>query len=763
MRLFGLLLVTTVMILVSAAGLGGQGAAADSSDFGIIGTTGTEQTLEALYALKRIEEASRTGGFTVYYVSTKEGGDYPEGDDANPGTAAQPWRTLDRVDDFLDNDGDGRCGVEIVFDGGETWTGADLGSGLDKMLPTCTGDPDEPAIYLRSSDPDSQVTFDCTDATPALAGLIQTTSTTADGGWVVVEGIHVRDCPADNFDTAGDYAKMVVVNSGGKDMYGSGNQVFTAHNDSALIGLNVYGNSLKTGSGSPIPISSAGTSKTIIISDEAFYVDDDGTGEGGAVIGTGSPMVVIGPDLYATENTTGDVNLLTLDAPANQTCNVTLARVEGYDWPGGAAIRLKASNPNATVNFNVYQSTFVSGSHGIRHRLTDDSSTINFTGRCLLFDELSSFTHEERNGLENVSFDIQDSIYDDDDVTDSWRIDPNSYETYDDPVDGVYAAVSDEWPDFFTNSYDSGGAGDGVQWDGDGDLATPGDTRSNHACHPNNECWGACDLEYTIPLPISIPAFVLGAEVTEFRLNGQDGDIGGRGGSFQCDDGVDNDGDGFVDLADPGCGDADDDSERDAGLPCDDGVDNDGDGFVDLADPGCTDVGDESEKDAGLVCDDGVDNDGDGLIDAAEDPGCADASDASETDETGAFPCDDGVDNDADTLADYPADPGCENPHSGVENPECQDGQNNDPAQDPNPGLIDFDGGQSIHGECTGEPGGCPPLVSDPEGDGLANPDPQCVGKPWQDREKAVSCGLGAELAMLLPPLMWLWRRRSLH
>ncbi|GAG23402.1 unnamed protein product, partial [marine sediment metagenome] len=259
------------------------------------------------------------------------------------------------------------------------------------MLPTCTGDPDEPAIYLRSSDPESQATFDCTGATPNTSGLFQTTNGVADGGWVVVEGIHVQDCRADNFDTAGDYTKMIVVNSGGKDMYGSGNQVFTAHNDSSLIGLNVYGNSLNTGSGDATPVVSAGTSKTIIISDKAFYVDDDGTGEGGGVIGTGCLMVVIGPDVYATRDTTGEVSLFHVVAPANQTCNVTVARVEGYDWPDGPAFYLKASNANAIVNYSVYQSTFASGKYGIRNREVDSTSRVNFVGRCLLFDELSGF------------------------------------------------------------------------------------------------------------------------------------------------------------------------------------------------------------------------------------------------------------------------------------------------------------------------------------------------------------------------------------
>ena len=122
-----------------------------------------------------------------------------------------------------------------------------------------------------------------------------------------------------------------------------------------------------------------------------------------------------------------------------------------------------------------------------------------------------------------------------------------------------------------------------------------------------------------------------------------------------CDDGMDNDADGLVDTADPGChsdGNAsngatyvrslDDESATVSGPPalpqCMNGTDDDGDGLADSADPGChTDgdatnmgsyvTGDSSEGDplppenTLQLCSDGVDNDGDEAIDLA-DSGC---------------------------------------------------------------------------------------------------------------------------------------------
>ena len=71
------------------------------------------------------------------------------------------------------------------------------------------------------------------------------------------------------------------------------------------------------------------------------------------------------------------------------------------------------------------------------------------------------------------------------------------------------------------------------------------------------------------------------------------------------------------------------DSFNEKSCQCIDGLDNDGDGLVDMDDPGCLSSGDRDEYNAPPQCDDGIDNDGDGVVDM-EDPDCECATDNSE-------------------------------------------------------------------------------------------------------------------------------------
>lgn len=175
-----------------------------------------------------------------------------------------------------------------------------------------------------------------------------------------------------------------------------------------------------------------------------------------------------------------------------------------------------------------------------------------------------------------------------------------------------------------------------------------------------------------------------------------------------CSNGVDDDGDGRVDLADRGCRDAADDDESDeVPLPgCDDGEDNDGDGRVDLEDSDCTSSADPREEgvDALTACFNGLDDDGDGWVDFPFDPGCSAAGD---DDEAGAGACANGVDDDGDGLADWPVDPGCQgagdvDEADPVYAPGCADGVDGD-----EDGAVDGDDPGCMGAGSSGEAGPC--------------------------------------------------------
>lgn len=118
--------------------------------------------------------------------------------------------------------------------------------------------------------------------------------------------------------------------------------------------------------------------------------------------------------------------------------------------------------------------------------------------------------------------------------------------------------------------------------------------------------------------------------------------------TYQCNDGIDNDGDGLTDFpADPGCSSVNDNNEYNVPpvtYQCNDGIDNDGDGYTDFpADAGCTSTTDNNEYNVPpvtFVCNDGIDNDGDSLVDYPADPGCSSTNDQSEynTVQTGTAP-----------------------------------------------------------------------------------------------------------------------------
>lgn len=164
----------------------------------------------------------------------------------------------------------------------------------------------------------------------------------------------------------------------------------------------------------------------------------------------------------------------------------------------------------------------------------------------------------------------------------------------------------------------------------------------------------------------------------------------------QCQDNVDNDGDGERDYPDdPGCGGYADASEAGpSSLPaCADNRDNDNDGKIDFpAEPGCQTGADNDERNSAnpsnlAECSDREDNDDDGLTDYPADPGCGWAS---EDDELNRGECSDGIDNDGDGRVDWRGqDFGClqQNDADELDPPQCNDGRDND-----GDAMVDYEG-----------------------------------------------------------------------
>ncbi len=97
--------------------------------------------------------------------------------------------------------------------------------------------------------------------------------------------------------------------------------------------------------------------------------------------------------------------------------------------------------------------------------------------------------------------------------------------------------------------------------------------------------------------------------------------------------------------------------------------------------------------------------------------------------------CSDGVDNDGDGLVDDGADPGCANAESVIENPRCDDYFDND-----GDGQMD-----AADAQCTSR---------------AANVEAEAEPGTSDMLTEETLCGLGAELALIFPPLMWLRNHR---
>ncbi|HTY19762.1 MAG TPA: myxococcus cysteine-rich repeat containing protein, partial [Myxococcota bacterium] len=171
-------------------------------------------------------------------------------------------------------------------------------------------------------------------------------------------------------------------------------------------------------------------------------------------------------------------------------------------------------------------------------------------------------------------------------------------------------------------------------------------------------------------------------------------------------------------------------------------ADSDGDLIPDAID-NCPKVANPDQADAdhdgiGDACD--VETCGNGILEVDEqcdDGNLVPGDGCSPACRTEHGQCDDGIDNDGDGKVDFGEDPGCLSASSPTESPACDDGIDND-----GDGKIDWNGGPGAEG----------------------TPDPDCVGRPWRNKETpdtTAGCGLGAELSLVFAALHMARRRRN--
>ena len=137
------------------------------------------------------------------------------------------------------------------------------------------------------------------------------------------------------------------------------------------------------------------------------------------------------------------------------------------------------------------------------------------------------------------------------------------------------------------------------------------------------------------------------------RVTGGNGGGGVCGTREICDNGVDDDCNGFTDCLDPACHGQPACIDRKTEI-CNNGIDDNGNGLIDCKDPEC--YGDPTCFVPGHeICNNGIDDDDDGLVDC-KDPDCF--SDSTCIVHPGNEICDNGIDDNGDGLVDC-ADPQC--------------------------------------------------------------------------------------------------------
>jgi len=472
-----------------------------------IPSVATEAELSALADIRALAVPPEPA--VTYHVSVWPGGDFPRGDDANPGTPELPIKTLDEVRRRANA---GPCPVEIVMDAGEVWSKARFGEGLHHLAPSCD-DPDEVGIYIHSSDPDERWFLDGGEATPGFcdgtgvgSGAITAGAPgRSDGGWVVVANFELRHCDDDGLDTSHE-GRLLALDFRCYDVFGGGNQCATPHASTRMVMLNF---SMEGGDASGEY--SAGmqpVNDSVLI---AMHGEVRWGGSGAPFVGPNgrSRSLLYGVEMYRVApftDWTGDVISSSDDIEgADATLSLLVGRASSTAFHRDV---LQAFNPGVDIakRYRFFRTTFEGASRLLTLNPQGADTSISYHDRCSVYDDygdriLTSYEPPAKLDLNIASAGFTD------DASSPFRLDDESGHTqFYATVEEARAGAAGGWTNFFQGA------------------ARPGEPRR-------------CTSSWFEPFPVfsdaaeprvrgeqaCLPAFVTGKEICALYLN-QDGD-----------------------------------------------------------------------------------------------------------------------------------------------------------------------------------------------------------------------------------------------
>lgn len=344
--------------------------------------------------------------------------------------------------------------------------------------------------------------------------------------------------------------KLFLLNASATDVLGESNQPYTAHDSGQGIFVNFRGtvidDSNATTSGQPFaPVT---TSSVIDINGLWIQSDleDDGTLEVARVTGASSSFHVgsifqfsgsivaavdqLGYSFNRSDNAGGDLTMIR--TVVTGAFNTTASGLLNYAPGAGGA---------DTSSVRLINTTLARASNGITIGNRNAADVSSFFARCLILDLIDAPSGLNdylldvvgSNFATTLAVDIAESWVDDrqggSDAHDRWRLDTTEYNCRDDAgatCDGGGTEFETDRPAAWTVFNDALS----ITAIHEALEVSPAQQLLN-LCSPGKTCEAACDSVFTEllhPALPTIPAFVFGDAVTQWRTGGLDRNMGGR-------------------------------------------------------------------------------------------------------------------------------------------------------------------------------------------------------------------------------------------